>query len=644
MSTSLAALVPYCGWRRSLLGLLAALALLVALPAGARAATVSVSTTGNDDTCAPGGGPCLTLARAVAVAADGDTVRVGPGRFNIAADVTFTKRLTYLGARAGVPASQRDLADLTDETVLHEADAPTTAVGALMMVQAAGVVVDGFVFSGNQNGWGLRTEGESGDIDYGGYRIVNNIFTGNRVGMYLRDGRDTVVSNNLFHDSGAPGSAEPNGHGIYADDSAINVTISDNEFRENAMSLSLVPGPGDDAANVSYSRNVSINDAHGVNFNGVDGLDIIDNRMRGGAEGAISLVGSGLDNVQVVGNRITEKGSYGINLNTYGASENGKVTIRENTILRTRAIGSGAGMAITLANNSISEPLTIVKNRIVDSATIGLRNRETTEVDARRNWWGCNLGPGTEGCDSVIAQDSGVTPAFAPWLTLSLSLRDTATPVPAGGSATLFARVANLSAGGLADGPFFRRAPARFASEPAGGTLNPVTTRLSTDEVTATSAFTAGPRPTEWSVTVDHQIVRLFNPDSPATPGSPANPDSPPCVVPKVVPSDTTLTPGQRVVITIGLVNRCTEVARGLRVCMRLSAKLNRSGKRCIRIASLQPGHTRILRVRARVRRGACRGRLAHRIRLQVAGQPPQVRRAVARLIARRCRRPAVTG
>ena len=136
-------------------------------------------------------------------------MQFGPGRFNIAADATFTKSLTYLGAKAGVPASQRDPANLTGETVLHEADAPTTAVGALMMVQAANVTVDGFVFSGNQNGWGLRTEGESGAIDYGGYRILNNIFTRNRVGMYLRDGRDTVVSNNLFHDSGGPGPPSP---------------------------------------------------------------------------------------------------------------------------------------------------------------------------------------------------------------------------------------------------------------------------------------------------------------------------------------------------------------------------------------------------------------------------------------------------
>ena len=45
-------------------------------------------------------------------------MQVGPGQFNISADVTFTKSLTYRGAQAGVPASQRDPVDLTDETVL----------------------------------------------------------------------------------------------------------------------------------------------------------------------------------------------------------------------------------------------------------------------------------------------------------------------------------------------------------------------------------------------------------------------------------------------------------------------------------------------------------------------------------------------
>ena len=113
-----------------------------------------------------GRSPCLTLAEAVDAHSADDTVQVGPGQFNISGDATFTKSLTYLGAQAGVSASQRDPANLAGETVLVPAATP---VGALMMVQAKNVVVDGFVFSGNQNGWRLRTEGESGTIDFGGY-------------------------------------------------------------------------------------------------------------------------------------------------------------------------------------------------------------------------------------------------------------------------------------------------------------------------------------------------------------------------------------------------------------------------------------------------------------------------------------------
>ena len=501
--------------------------------------------------------------------------------------------------------------------------------------------------------YGLWTSGRVGDQRVGGYQIRNNIFTGNRTGIYLRDGLRTVVSGNLFEKNGLkPGE---NLAAIYGDDSANHVTFSGNEFRGNKLGLSLVPGVDEGGSDVEYIGNRSINDDQDMNFNGVVGLRIIDNTMDGGAAG-ISLVGDGLDEVLVEGNRITRKGSYGININTYGRPQNGKITIRENTILDTRAANGGAGMAITTAADSFSKPLTIVYNRIVDSAKIGLRNRETTEVDARRNWWGCNLGPGTKGCDSVVAEGEGVLPDFAPWLTLSLSLHDATSftpsgesisgPVEAGGSATLFARDANLSSGGLANGPFFREAPVTFASDPAGATLNPPTTTLSNNAVTATSAFTAGLRPIEWSVTLDHQIVRLFNPDSPVDPGSPAPPDSSgPCVVPIVVPSDRTLTRRQRVVITIGLVNRCTQTARRLRVCMRPSAKLNRTGKRCRRIASLQPGRTVVLRLAARVKRGACRGPLVNRVRLQVAGQRPLVRRAVMRLNARRCGPPpAVTG
>ena len=166
MSTSLAALVPYRGWRRSLLGLLAALALLVAFPAATRAATVSVTTTGVDATCARDGGACATLAKAVEVALSGDTIQFGPGNF-AANTAQITETLTFRGAKAGVPGSQRNPADpvqLAQETVL-------AAHRRRAACRRDGTVIDGLVFSGSPT-CGLWTSGRVGDQRAGGTRYA----------------------------------------------------------------------------------------------------------------------------------------------------------------------------------------------------------------------------------------------------------------------------------------------------------------------------------------------------------------------------------------------------------------------------------------------------------------------------------------
>ena len=67
--------------------------------------------------------------------------------------------------------------------------------------------------------YGLWTSGRVGDQRVGGYQIRNNIFTGNRTGIYLRDGLRTVVSGNLFEKNGLIGDGN-NLAAIYADDSA----------------------------------------------------------------------------------------------------------------------------------------------------------------------------------------------------------------------------------------------------------------------------------------------------------------------------------------------------------------------------------------------------------------------------------------
>ncbi len=129
VSTSLAALVPYRGWRRSLLGLLAALALLVAFPAAAHARppTVSVTTTGNDTTCTRAGGPCATLARAVDVATDRRHRPVRPrpvqhlGRRHVHQEPDLPRRQSGRPRQPARPRQSRE------ETVLSDAATPAGA-------------------------------------------------------------------------------------------------------------------------------------------------------------------------------------------------------------------------------------------------------------------------------------------------------------------------------------------------------------------------------------------------------------------------------------------------------------------------------------------------------------------------------------
>ena len=154
MSTSLAALVPYRGWRRSLLGLLAALALLVAFPAATRAATVSVTTTGVDGTCARDSGSCATIAKAVEVAQSGDTILFGPGNF-AANTAMITKQLTFRGSRANDTMSARVPVQRAQETVL-------LATGDGLHVGAEGTVIEGLVFADSPT-YGLWTSGRVGD-------------------------------------------------------------------------------------------------------------------------------------------------------------------------------------------------------------------------------------------------------------------------------------------------------------------------------------------------------------------------------------------------------------------------------------------------------------------------------------------------
>ena len=438
----------------------AGVALLAVMPAAAhaQAVTISVTPTGSPG-CTRFVGPC-SLTQAFALAAqNGDTLQFSAGVFTIAATTTFAKRLTYLGARAGVSGVQRDPSDgVLDapETILSPA--PGANVAELLTVQAQGITVDGFTFRNPTGGLRICCKGSG----FGGHTIINNVFThnvwgvypqtsgaasliadnlflmGNRGGMYLRFGDDIEVTGNLFAGNGTPGTGVRNA--IYADDGANGVTISGNRFTGNdGATLAMTLKPEVHGSGVTFSGNTATGDESGVNVRGVNNLTITGNVIQGSDGSGVGINGND-QNVMVRGNLISGGGASGIILRRLvdPDPENGDVEIRENTIT------GNAGRGIFVGANGSDGGVKVRKNRIVDNAD-GLRNEDgSVKLQATPNWWGCNLGPGQNGCDSVTSP-GGVNPQFAPWLTLSL--RATPAEIDAGQSNSLLARLSNLSDG-----------------------------------------------------------------------------------------------------------------------------------------------------------------------------------------------------
>ncbi len=96
-----------------------------------------------------------------------------------------------------------------------------------------------------------------------GYKIRNNIFTGNHTGMYLRDGLfDVIISDNLFVNNGLSGGealGPPSTRTTPPTTSRSPATSS----AGTRCRLSVVPGPENGGSDVTYIDNVSIDDAHG---------------------------------------------------------------------------------------------------------------------------------------------------------------------------------------------------------------------------------------------------------------------------------------------------------------------------------------------------------------------------------------------
>ena len=151
--------------------------------------------------------------------------------------------------------------------------------------------------------------------------------------------------------------------------------------------------------------------------------------------------------------------------------------------------------------------ITVSQSRIVGNSALtgsgfalGGPGSVATVID---NWWGCNAGPNSSGCDSVLVDTAdGSSGTASPWLVLGLSA--SATQLPLNGTATLTADLTHDSGG---NGGFSVPDGTSVAFGATLGTDN--STVATTTSGQASSIFSAGATPGAGgaTATVDNQTV-----------------------------------------------------------------------------------------------------------------------------------------
>jgi hypothetical protein len=102
----------------------------------------------------------------------------------------------------------------------------------------------------------------------------------------------------------------------------------------------------------------------------------------------------------------------------------GNVSITDSTFTNNIAHNSGGqGGALYLTLGSLTANFNrIVGNTSGSGSGLFVENNSGSIGTATNNWWGCNGGPGTAGCDTaVLGSGSGGLLTFNPWIVLTIT-------------------------------------------------------------------------------------------------------------------------------------------------------------------------------------------------------------------------------
>lgn len=349
--------------------------------------------------------PCATFTYAIGQAVNGDTIDVGPGSFNNGGTaIVVNKSLTVTGENAGVDARTR----------FPPAE---SFLSVPVSLTADNIVFDGFFVNCQAcpgTGAGITTSPLAS-----GYSVLNNIVSGNPVGIFFGSNgampsvlRFNRIAGNLNMLGPPPLGALP-GTGVYAE-TLTNAAIDQNSFGNHTSDHVLIAASASAKADVDITNNAfvlnAIDDGPAIVLLNNDGTLVSGNAITGGGPSPVGHItaGGGCSNIVISNNSVMNSLlGVAIRVSTFiGFTQNGLVTVTGNTILNNQiGVFTGPGNA---------QPVELHGNRIVNNGFDTFQSGSTPPLHAQNNWWGCNGGPSV--CGSTAA--NGV---YQPWTVLTIS-------------------------------------------------------------------------------------------------------------------------------------------------------------------------------------------------------------------------------